>query len=49
MAPLQAALADTTLKNQIINGEAEFQGHVDSNWRVISVPHGGVSYSVQDV
>ena len=44
MAPLQTALADTTLKNQIDNDEAEFQGHVDSNWKVISVPHGGMSY-----
>ena len=44
MAPLQTALADTTLKDQINKDEAEFQGHVDSNWRVISVPHGGVSY-----
>ncbi len=44
MAPLQVALADTTLKNQIDKDEAEFQGHVDSSWRVISVPHGGVSY-----
>ena len=42
MAPLQTALADTTLRNQINKDEAEFQGQVDSNWRVISVPHGGV-------
>ena len=47
MAPLQTALADTTLKKQI-NNEAEFQGHVDSSWRVISVPHGGVNCSVRD-
>ena len=49
MAPLQTALADTTLKNQINDDEAEFQGHVDSSWRVMSVPHGGVSYFVQAV
>jgi hypothetical protein len=47
MAPLQVALADTTLKNQIGRDEAEFQGHVDSSWRVISVPHGGVSHFAQ--
>ena len=49
MAPLQTALADTTLKNQTNTDEAEFQGHVDPSWRVISIPHGGVNYSVQDV
>ena len=49
MAPLQTALADTTLKAQINNDEAEFHGHVDSSWRVISVPHGGVNDFVQTV
>jgi hypothetical protein len=44
MAPLQTALADTKLRNQINKDEAEFQGHVDASWRVRSIAHGGVSY-----
>src|SRR5258708_37660031 len=49
MAPLQTALADTTLKNQTNDDEAEFQGRVDPTWRVISVLRGGVNHSVQHV